>query len=308
MKDFGIIVAYYRKDYNFAKGCCASIRYFLGNIPICLIVDGTFSVRELEKTYGVCALYRDNVTNHVLRERSFGLGLPKMVSFWESPWENFLYLDADTVVWGDFLNLQSANFNDFDLILDKTDYYSEENTCRWMFDTKRINKYFPEFRWQNRLYACTGVFFGKRGIFDLEEYVKLLDLQASEPTLFFRGEQGFFNFMIFRAADEGRIRLGQEHMQLVVSDFSQDELKKRLPMDETGPICGKDWATVVHYAGPKPTVYNSEIYAEPMQFFRRKFLRDARGSAGLTAKISLMIEDFPLYPKRKLLRSIFTMK
>lgn len=104
MKDFGIIVAYYRKDYNFAKGCCASIRYFLGNIPICLIVDGTFSVRELEKTYGVCALYRDNVTNHVLRERSFGLGLPKMVSFWESPWENFLYLDADTVVWGDFLS------------------------------------------------------------------------------------------------------------------------------------------------------------------------------------------------------------
>jgi hypothetical protein len=33
MKDFGIIVACYQKDYRFAKGCCASIRYFLGDVP-----------------------------------------------------------------------------------------------------------------------------------------------------------------------------------------------------------------------------------------------------------------------------------
>jgi hypothetical protein len=53
MEDFGIIIACCDQDYLFAKGCCASIRYFLGDVPICLLIDGTFSVSALEKSYGV---------------------------------------------------------------------------------------------------------------------------------------------------------------------------------------------------------------------------------------------------------------
>ena len=48
MKDFGVIVACYDKEYSFAKGCSASIRYFSGDVPIFLIVDGDFSIKELE--------------------------------------------------------------------------------------------------------------------------------------------------------------------------------------------------------------------------------------------------------------------
>ena len=53
IEDFGIIVACCDQDYFMAKACCASIRNFLGDVPICLITDGTFSVRSLEKTYGI---------------------------------------------------------------------------------------------------------------------------------------------------------------------------------------------------------------------------------------------------------------
>lgn len=100
MNDFGIIVACAPHDYRLAKGTCASIRHFLGDVPICLLIDGDFPVTDLQRAYGVRVLPRSNVRNPELRRRSFGWGLTKMVSFWESPWEYFLFLDVDTVVWG----------------------------------------------------------------------------------------------------------------------------------------------------------------------------------------------------------------
>src|SRR5512136_1148544 len=124
MEDFGIIVACCASDYLFAKGCCASIRHFLGDVPICLLVDGTFSVADAEKAYGVRVINHNSVTHEVLRRRSFGWGKTKMIGFWESPWEHFLMLDADTIIWGNLLKY--ANFKDFDLIVDRPRYkYSD---------------------------------------------------------------------------------------------------------------------------------------------------------------------------------------
>ena len=68
MEDFGIIIACCDQDYLFAKGCCASIRYFLGDVPICLLIDGTFSVSDLEKSYGVRVIDRTTVSQEVLRK------------------------------------------------------------------------------------------------------------------------------------------------------------------------------------------------------------------------------------------------
>lgn len=298
MEDFGVILACYDKDYSFAKGCCASIRYFLGDVPICLIVDGTFSVSHLEKTYGVHALYRHQVANKHLRQKSFGWGLTKMVAFWESPWQNFLYVDADTVVWGNLLKY--ANFKDFDIIIDRPCYdYSDAEVSQWFFNVQGIKQYFPNFRWQNRPYVCTGVYFAKRDLFSLEEYLDLLELQANKPNLFYPGEQGLLNLMIFRAADEGRIRLGQEDIQVIVPDFPQDQLKQRFPIEKTGPVCNKDEvATVIHWCGTKPFLSRTKVYAEPMNFFRRKFLRDAFNSTGLAADVSLQVEDFNAYKSK----------
>ena len=173
MKDFGVIIACYHRDYSFAKGCCASIRYFLGDVPICMIVDGIFSLAELQKTYDVRIINRLDVIDDRLREKSFGFGVTKMIAFWESPWENFLYLDADAVAWGNLLKY--ANFKDFDLIIDRPNYeYSEESIGTWFFDVPKIEEYFPTFNWRNRPYVCSGVFFAKRNLFSINEYLEML--------------------------------------------------------------------------------------------------------------------------------------
>jgi hypothetical protein len=105
------------QDYSFAKGCCASVRYFLGDVPIALIVDGTFSVSSLEEAYQVQVINHHTISNEILKKRSFGWGKTKMIAFWESPWQHFLYLDADTNVWGNVLKYQ--NFDQFDVLLIK---------------------------------------------------------------------------------------------------------------------------------------------------------------------------------------------
>ena len=292
MEDFGIIVACCYQDYLFAKGCCASIRHFLGDVPICLIVDGTFSVSPLEKAYNVRILNHHNVTHELLQKRSFGWGKTKMIAFWESPWKHFLVLDADTNVWGNILKY--ANFKDYDVLIDKPRYgYSDERVCEFFFEISGIEQYFPDFNWQAHRndYFCTGTFFGTRGIFSLEEYIEILDFTEKHPGIFKYGEMGFLNFMLFRAADAGRIRLGQVPMQLIVPDFERAELQKRFPVEETGPIVENEEAIVIHWCGPKPRLSTSQVYPEPMSFARQQFLHKERGYMGTTADLWLKLED-----------------
>lgn len=292
MEDFGIIVACCASDYLFAKGCCASIRHFLGDVPICLLVDGTFSVADAEKAYGVSVINHNSVTHEVLRRRSFGWGKTKMIGFWQSPWKHFLMLDADTIIWGDLLKY--ANFKEFDLIVDRPRYkYSDDSVSKFFFEIREIEKHFPHFPWQKYRddYYCTGMFFGTRDIFPLSEYIEILDFTEKYPGVFKYGEMGFLNFMIFRAAEQGRIRVGKEYMQLLVPDFDQEELRKRFPVGETGPVVLDDDATVIHWCGPKPTLSTSRVYSEPMNFCRRKFMREVEGVTGLAAEVSLQVQD-----------------
>ncbi|MGK7905500.1 MAG: hypothetical protein AB4352_29660 [Hormoscilla sp.] len=292
MEDFGIIIACCDRDYSLTKGCCASIRYFMGDVPICLLVDGTFSVSSLENIYGVKVINHNNVSHEVLRKRSFGWGITKMISFWYSPWETFLFLDADTILWGNVAKF--ANFQEYDAIIDKPCYeYSDENISKYFFDIKSVEKHFPDFNWQAHRdqFFCTGTFFARREMFSLEEYIEILDFTEKHPNIFKLGEMGFLNFMLFKAADEGRIRLGHEDMQVLVADFSKNELKQRFPITERGPVVQNEEAAVIHWAGAKRLLSMYRTYTEPMNFCRRQFLQQEKGYTGKMADVWLAGED-----------------
>jgi hypothetical protein len=240
-------------------------------------------------------LHRRNVAHPELRRRSFGWGLTKMVSFWESPWEHFLFLDADTIVWSDVL--KHADFDRYDMVIDRHEpLHTEADINQWFFDTQWIEQRFPEFRWRAHIpdYFCTGTFFARRNVFPMEEYLELLDLTAANPSRFFPGEMGFLNFMIFRAADAGRIRLAQRDMQFLVRNYPKEEAQRRFPIGESGPVCSSDTGTVIHWCGSeKPNSFDRTVYSHPMYFFRRKFLQDSRRMDELVAACQLQVEDMP---------------
>jgi hypothetical protein len=311
-QDFGIIIACCARDYIFAKGCCASIRSHMGNVPIALIIDGNFSTKSLEDTYQIKIISRNNVSSDFLRSRSFGFGLTKMISFWESPWKHFLYLDADTIAWGNILNF--ANFNQFDVISDKPAYkLTDKDISKYYFDIERIGNYFPDFDWSKhrRDFFCTGVFFGTRGIFSIEEYAYILDICLNDPKVFKMGEQGFLNLMLFQAADQGKIRIDQAPVQFLIPDFSFDVTQKLFPLDGHAAPMNNDINIIIHWCGPnKPISNTSAVYAKPMTFYRNAFINDSRSTIKKTSAL-LKIEDLFHYIylyKGKLKRKIEQIK
>src|SRR6185369_9642175 len=101
MTDFGVIICTCRFDFFLAKACVASVRRAMGDVPITLFLDDDVDATALAKLYNLNLMYRSQLKDDFLREHNRGWGLPKISLFWVSPYERFLYLDCDTIVWGD---------------------------------------------------------------------------------------------------------------------------------------------------------------------------------------------------------------
>jgi hypothetical protein len=299
MEDFGIIIGCCDQDYLFAQGTCASIRHFMGDVPICLLVDGISApaVRAMEKTYNVQVINHVRVADPFLKKNSFSWGLTKMISFWESPWPNYLFLDADTIVWGDVYQ-QFADFKDYDFVVDLPEsVYTDADVSYWFFDVNAIEKHFPDFDWRKyrERYFCTGTFFTKRNIFSLEEYKQMLAFMKKNPGIFKFGEMGLLNFMIFRGVQQGKLRVASKDMQWLMPDFPIAEEEKRFPFSENQPSLEGNKPNVIHWCGPKPVSLRNDVYVEPMTFCRKKFMKDAWDYTGWGANAAMASEDLIRY-------------
>lgn len=51
MKDFGIIIVCSKDDFVFAKGCAASSKYFMSQVPLGILVDGDLDPDETRKRF-----------------------------------------------------------------------------------------------------------------------------------------------------------------------------------------------------------------------------------------------------------------
>ncbi|GEO03217.1 hypothetical protein AAE02nite_08810 [Adhaeribacter aerolatus] len=296
VKDFGVIVTCSKSDFLFAKGCCASIRYYLGNTPICLLVDGDFDYKSLAKLYNAKVITKKDITNKDLQDRSFGWGVTKMNAFWFSPFEYFLLLDADTCIWGNIL--KDINFKKNDVIVAGSGNLCSDDTInKFFFDIHLIKTLFPDFNFRNFPYYCTGVTFAKRGIFSIEDYIDILNLRDKYPNIFKYGEMGFLNFMIFKGQQEGKIKVGISDIQYIVPDYEISQMVESFPVEENAVNIANP--TVLHFCGgAKPVIHNNfGYYTKPMTFFRKKYLIDNKVSP-VIADLILYLEDMVWKAKR----------
>lgn len=265
--DFGVVLACHGGDYALALGCVASVRQFMGNVPLAVIADGDFDISILENRFGARVIRRTDVRNRFLRESSFGWGLTKMVAFWESPWEHFLYLDSDTVLWGDVRHI--ADFRLMDVVIDRPKYsYTKSQVETYFFSIEQLEKAYPDFRWRGRAFANSGTFFARRGSIELLEYQRLVALSQTSPGFFQCGEQGILNLLLLRAADAGRVRLGQLPLQTLVPDHPAAELQRWFPTNRGIPEVSGSAAQVIHWCGQKPWLVSGAAFRGPMTLFR----------------------------------------
>ena len=297
----GIIIGYSASDFHLAKGCLASVKYFMPDIPVCLLHDGLINREEILNVYpDVIFLGKEDIKNDFLRLNSFGWGITKMIAFWESPFENFLFLDADTVMWD---NLDEWNLlKSIDMVIDQPQYtFSEEAINMFFFDTQRLTKFDPDFTYSQFTdrYFCTGVFFAKRGIFEIEWYKELLNIcKAEQEAIFKYGEMGMLNYMIFKKLQEGKLNIINKRIQFIAPDFSIEQTKKQFPFIDDQPFIEKPM--VIHYNGNrKPWIKNLLSYSKPMTWFRVRFYKKSKPELSRNEIIKLLLtEDQPALKKQ----------
>ncbi|HEX7809911.1 MAG TPA: hypothetical protein VF608_14340, partial [Thermoanaerobaculia bacterium] len=112
-----------------------------------------------------------------------------------------------------------------------------------------------------------------------------------DETLLACGDQGILNILVFRAAEQGRLRVSEAALQTVVPVVPKRDLDARFRFNADGPILTGP-PTVIHWAGHKPSAFHSEIYRAPMMYYRRRAASELFGLRGVEREISLLRQDW----------------
>ena len=80
----------------------AGMRHYCPRIPICLVVDGDFDVSDLAKEYDLIVLRVSELPSPDRRKLISESPTAKHAAMWEGPFEFYVWLDSDAIVWGDF--------------------------------------------------------------------------------------------------------------------------------------------------------------------------------------------------------------
>jgi hypothetical protein len=287
--ELGFSVACHKGDVPLLRGCLASIRYFAPDAPVCLVIDTDFDSRPFEKRYGVTTIRRRDVRHNGLRQWSFGPGITKLVAFWEAPFERIFHIDADAVLWGDVR--RNIPDSEWDVVFNEPHEVITAFIQRTQyFDPDVIFEHIEPFPWQGNPYFQAGVVCVKRGAFDIEEYLNMLEGQRKAPRVFINMDQGILNILVFRAVRAGNIRAASVHLQSVVPVLSKGELESRLQIQNGEPV---PWVqpTVVHWAGPKPYTTNPDVFSLPMDYFREIGMREFGLLGWVPAKTAMRADE-----------------
>ena len=287
--DFGVVIPAKPEHLHWARGACASVRRFMGDTPICVLLDGDRAPRDLQRAAGITVITRDEVEPKELRDSCFRSPRAKNAALWASPFETFLLIDADTIVWGDMREL--ADFDRHDFIVDSPGVEPLSS----VMDAEQVVARFPEFDARRHVgsYVNNGVYFGRRGILDLERYLHALRVAREHPGMFY-GSQGSFNYVLFAAVDDGSVRLEQRALQVQTGRTPRTDVLRRFAFRGTEPVVTGEPVVLHWVVSPKPKArVQRDDYFEPMTHFRLAFRRGERadGSPGALDLWRLRLED-----------------
>lgn len=301
-QNFGIVIACCKADAHYAQACFHSIRHFLGHVPVCFVVDGDPALLgAIRNDASVSYIDKSKTKDTWLQATAYGWGHTKMVALWEAPFEQFLYLDADTVVWGNVLGLVTNN--DYDAIVDQQQSYDDAAIDFWFFNTKKITEHFPSFDYAayRDKYACTGTFFMRRGALPLALYKQTRQLQDADPALFpFGGEMGLWNFMIFYEEQLNGLKRQSLTYQIIPVDHTEEEMQREYSPAALGS--GKELKpAVLHFCGKKAHIFSSSARVAAMNHFRLQYLMLREGLPLWKAVVRMSRQDvqWVFWPKAK---------
>ena len=263
----------------------ASMRHFCPQIPICLVVDGSFDVSDLESEYGLIVLRISELPSKEMRNLMSGNGRAKLAAMWQGPFEFYVWLDSDAIVWGNFTPQVRTDvdfqvfWSDISIPADATEI--PPWLLHFFFDPQKLRNFDPEFDWRGNAYFSSGAFACRREVIPFEKWLEAELWGRETPGLFGDFyEQPLLNYFVHSMTQRGEIRSTMSDLQHVWVHHGKEELMKdcngagwHFPTEIGRP-------RVAHFCGRKPFLSDPKAYSRPFTVARLEHHRRRHSSLG----------------------------
>jgi hypothetical protein len=292
---FGFVTGCHAGDKFMVQATLASIRHYCPMVPICLTVDGDIDVSGLERDYSVIVLRISELPSVEMRKtlgRSFHA---KQAAMWEGPFDFFVWIDSDAIVWGDFTKQIRPDL-DFQILWDGISIPPDADTSvipdwlpHYYFDPKKVFLLDPEFDWRGHAYFSAGVYAAHRNAIDYDHYCQIKRVADEAPGTFAWGDMGMLNYLVHSQAQRGKLRIAVTNLQNIPAYNGWTEFETdcagagwRFPENVQRPRIG-------HFCWRKPSLFDRRAYSRPFTIARLEHHRRQHGELG--AWLALLNED-----------------
>jgi hypothetical protein len=223
-----------------------------------------------------------------------GNGRAKLAAMWEGPFEYYVWLDSDAIVWGDFTP-QVRTDVDFQIFWSEISIPPDAlEVPGWLahfyFDPQKLRRFDPEFEWRGNAYFSSGAFACKRNVVPFEKWMEA-ELWGKETTGLFGdfSEQPLLNYFVHSMSRRGEIRIGMSDLQHICNHHGKEELMH--------DCLGAGWhfptkirrPRVAHFCGRKPLLSDPKAFSRPFTIARLEHHRRRRSNLG--AWLAIMNEE-----------------
>jgi hypothetical protein len=307
---FGFVTGCRAEDKFMVQATLASMRYYCPAVPICLLVDGAFDVSDLVKEYDLIPLRVADLSSPDMRKLIGGDYRAKLAAMWEGPFDYYVWLDSDAIVWGDF-TAQIRMDVDFQIFWSETSIPLEATEIpAWLphfyFDPMKLLRFDPNFEWRGHAYFSAGAFACRRNAIPFDVWDRAESWARQSPGLFAWGEMGMLNYLVYAMAQRKELKIGVSDLQHIGEHHGIDELKQ--------DCADSNWyfpktirrPRVAHFCGRKPFLFDRDSYSRPFTIARLEHHRRHKHEWG--AWLAIVGEDLGVVRKKftHRLRNVFS--
>jgi hypothetical protein len=298
---FGFVTGCHAGDKFMVQATLASMRHYCPEVPICLVVDGNFDVSDLAKEYDLIVLAVCELPSADMRKLISGSSTAKHAAMWEGPFEFYVWLDSDAIVWGDFTP-QVRTDVDFQIFWSEISVAPDATEIppwlpHYYFDPSKLKRFDPEFDWRGHAYFSAGVFACRR---DAIPFVKWMEVEfwgKETPGLFGDfADQPLLNYFVHSMTQRGEIKSAMSNLQDIWGHHGKEDLIE--------DCAGADWhfpteirrPRVAHFCGRKPFLFDRQSYSRPFTIARLEHHR--RHHSELGAWLAVLNEERRLLARK----------
>jgi hypothetical protein len=223
----------------------------------------------------------------------------KHAAMWEGPFERYVWIDSDAIVWGDFTP-QIRPDVDFQIFWSEISIPADATEIpAWLphfyFDPVKLRELDSDFDWRGHPYFSAGAFACRRNAIPFERYVGVEAAGRHVSGLFesglnsYVGDMGMLNYLVHAMTQRGDLKTTVSDLQHIAGHHGTIEFE--------GDCAGNGWRfpanierpRVAHFCGRKPFLFDRHAYSRPFTIARLEHHRRQHGE--LCAWLAVLNEE-----------------